>query len=80
MMKARIIQFVEGQFIRTEVEFENIIPAMEVRGANFERIHNSKRTREELNGWPVFSSFAGPMWDGDAIRYEDVETYRTLSI
>ncbi|OAI43508.1 hypothetical protein AYO38_02575 [bacterium SCGC AG-212-C10] len=35
--------------------------------------------RAELQGQPKFAGPLGPMWDGDCIRYEDVETYRTLS-
>jgi hypothetical protein len=79
-MKARIIQVVEGHFIPTEVAIEDIIPAMEVRGAQMTGFCNRRGIREELRGLPVFSGFAGPMWDGDAIRYESSEAYNMLSV
>ena len=70
-MKYRIIQNVEGQFFKTEVEGDNIFLAAEVRGFAFVKLNNNKRQRAELQGQPIFAGLCGPMWDGDAIRYED---------
>jgi hypothetical protein len=40
----------------------------------------SGRTRPQLWNQPQFSNFFGPMWDGDAIRYESTEAYAILSV
>jgi hypothetical protein len=38
------------------------------------------RQRAELQGHPKLRNFCGPMWGGDHVRYECVETYRQMSI
>lgn len=79
-MKARLIQTVDGQTLRTDFGPEvDLIAAMEVRGFAFIRENRNPRQRAELQGAPVFKGVLGPMWDGDALRYEDSETYRILS-
>ncbi len=78
-MKARIIQTVDGEFITTTVDADNLIPAMEVRGYAFVRFNDNTRQRAELQDQPKFKGINGPMWDGDAIRYECPETYSALS-
>jgi hypothetical protein len=79
-MKARIIQLVEGQWFTHEVEADNLIPFMAVRGHEFTGFNNNRpRQREELQGQPMFKGMYGPMWDGDAIRYESPEAYAKLS-
>jgi hypothetical protein len=78
-MKARIIQTVDGEYIATTVDADNLIAAMEVRGFAFLRLNDNDRQRVELRGQPKFKGINGPMWDGDAIRYECPETYSSLS-
>lgn len=38
------------------------------------------RYRAELCGQPMIKGFLGPMWDGDAIRYETSEVNDLMSI
>ena len=78
-MNARIYLTIEGNFIRHEVELDNLIAFMEVRGHQFVKLNDNNRQREELQGQPKFAGINGPMWDGDAIRYESVEAYASFS-
>jgi hypothetical protein len=42
--------------------------------------HESPRTREILQGQPVFSGILGPMYDGEGwVRYENQDAYDSLS-
>lgn len=58
---------------------ENIIPAFEIRGFVQRGVNDNPRNRIELQGQPVFAGLLGPMWDGDAIRYENQAAYDALS-
>lgn len=78
-MKYRLVQSVEGRLIATECEADNVFAFMEVRGFALSGINSNPRQREELQGQPRFAGLNGPMWDGDAIRYEDPEAYARLS-
>jgi hypothetical protein len=78
-MKYRLIQLVDGQWLKTELHHDNVIPAMECRGFEFTGLHQNPRTRKELQGAPKFMGVNGPMWDGDGIRYETREAYAALS-
>lgn len=42
--------------------------------------HYNPRNRAELQGAPTFRGWLGPMWDGDAIRYESADAYEALSV
>lgn len=42
-------------------------------------VNAKKSSRVELHGMPIFAGLNGPMWDGDAVRYECAETYKALS-
>jgi hypothetical protein len=83
-MKAKIVQMVEGRMIVSIVDAENIIPAMEVRGAEFIGLTTRPRLRAELQGQPRFSTFCGPMYDEidgvPALRYEDSDSNARLSV
>ena len=35
--------------------------------------------REELKRFPMIRGFLGPLWDGDAVRYEDAAVAAVLS-
>jgi hypothetical protein len=76
-MKYRIVQNIEGAFLTTEVE--DIFAAAEVRGFSFVKLADRKSLRPELQGQPIFAELCGPMWDGDAVRYEDQRSYDILS-
>lgn len=76
-MKYRIIQNVDGHFVKTEVE--DIYAAAEIRGFTFVKLANRPTLRAELQGQPIFGELCGPMWDGDAIRYEDQRSNDILS-
>lgn len=78
-MKYKLIQEVNGLGIETELNYENLMAAMEIRGFKFAGFRNSPNQRIELEDQPIFKGVAGPMWDGDAIRYEDWKTYERLS-
>lgn len=71
----RIVQ--QGQPVGNTTD---IIAFMEGRGHKVTGYNNSPIGRAELKGQPEFAAFAGPMWDGDAVRYEDWATYNLLSI
>lgn len=83
-MKAKIVQMVEGQMIVSIVDADNIIPAMEVRGAEFVKLTSRPSLRSELRGQPIFGSFRGPMYDEidgqPALRYEDTASNARLSV
>lgn len=79
-MKYRLIQNVEGKWLNTELTDENLHAALEVRGFEFIGLQTGNHLRKELQGEPMFSGLIGPMWDGDAVRYEDQAAYDRLSI
>ncbi len=79
-MKARLIQTVDGQMLRIDFdEKSDLIMSMEVRGYKFLKFNSNPSQRAELQGAPKFKGLNGPMWDGDAIRYEDPASYAELS-
>jgi hypothetical protein len=78
-MKVRLIQSVEGQFLKSEFPLETAILAMQVRGYEYIGPATRPSLRAELQGAPRFKGVNGPMWDGDAIRYECPEAYKELS-
>lgn len=80
-MKIRLIQTVDGQMICSDFgSVADGVAGIELRGFKVRTAHHNPRTRPELQGAPVFSGLCGPMWDGDAIRYEDPEANDRLSI
>lgn len=52
---------------------------MVARGYEVIGYNANTRQRAELQGAPKFRGLAGPMWDGDCLRYEDPKTYAELS-
>lgn len=80
MAPTRLIHCVDGEMLRTDFGPEvDVIAAMEIRGYQFTKLNDNPRQRAELQGAPKFSNLCGPMWDGDAIRYEDPAAYAALS-
>ncbi len=59
---------------------EAFIEAMERNGYTLKGVETNHRLRTELQGQPKFEGLAGPMWDGDKIRYEDWSTNERMSI
>lgn len=81
MLPTRLVQMIDGQMIVSTFGPEvDVIAAMEIRGYPFARLNANPRQRAELQGAPVFANLAGPMWDGDALRYEDSAANDALSI
>lgn len=80
MNKYRLVQTVEGRMVVSEFIDDDVFAAMKVRGFEFVRLNENRRHRPELYGQPVFAGVHGPMWDGDAIRYECAETNAALSL
>jgi len=79
-MKYRLIQNVDGLFIKTESDnLGDFMARMEVAGFGFVKLNKNPRQRVELQDQPIYSGIAGPMWDGDAVRYEDSETNAQMS-
>ena len=78
-MTYRLVQMVEGRMVKTEFQGDNVFPAMDVRGFEFSGINQRPGMRKELDGAPIFVGLLGPMWDGDAVRYETQEVYNILS-
>lgn len=77
-MRYRIVQTISRRLVVTELTDDTLIPALEVRGYAMAGINRNRKQREELQEQPIFDGLVGPMWDGDAIRYEDAEAYCTL--
>ena len=76
-MKYRIIQMVDGTMVKTEPT--DIFAWAEAAGVEIVKLNANPRQRAELQGEPILATFCGPMWDGDAIRYEDQESNDRLS-
>jgi hypothetical protein len=75
----RLVQCVAGEFVVTEVSMANIEEAFAVRGFVKSGININPAQRTELQGAPRFDRLCGPMWDGNALRYEDTTANDRLS-
>lgn len=82
-MKYRIVHEIHGHLIKSEfsgaLDTNNIVIQANVLGFEFDKFNFNNRQRAELQGQPIFKGLVGPMWDGDAIRYEDERTYALMS-
>lgn len=81
-MRYRLVQLIDDDWIVTEADDSNVVATIEARGYAFTGLSRkgpSMVVREELQGQPQFTGLCGPMWDGDAVRYEDSNAYKTLS-
>lgn len=72
-----MMTFSKNQTKMTAFEF---MTEMQRAGFYYAGENWNKAQRHELQGQPKFSGFVGPMWDGDALRYECHETYNRMSI
>jgi hypothetical protein len=80
----RLVQSVDGMLVPTELNPDNLVPAMSVRGYELTGFCNRRGLRAELIGQPEFKGVLGPMWDGERdgvawVRYECPEANRQLS-
>ena len=78
-MRYRLVRRVEEQFVVEEFDQGQLLPAMEARGFTPSHLNTNHRQRPELQGQPIFGALCGPMWDGDAVRYEDTAANDVLS-
>ena len=78
-MQYRLVEYIDGNWMTMSIPEDNAIAAFEVRGYPLIGTNNNDYNRAELQGKPVFSKLAGPMWDGDAIRYENYAACEILS-
>lgn len=77
---ARLVRVVDDRMVRIDFSTDaDLRQAMEDLGYHCTGLETNPRLRFELIGHPKFSDLCGPMWDGDAIRYEDAETNRRMS-
>jgi len=57
-----------------------IAHVVDVMGGQLRGLSGGRQLRAELQNQPSFSNLCGPMWDGDAVRYETVKAYAELSL
>lgn len=67
---ARLVQTVNGLATSTLLATSEIVAEMAARGFALTGTVSNPRLRAELQGAPKFKGVAGPMWDGDRLRYE----------
>lgn len=81
-MNYRLIQMLNGRMVvGAEGNIENVVPALQVRGfRQVGAVPAREYLRRELIGQPVFAGVIGPMWDGDAVRYEAPAANQALSV
>jgi hypothetical protein len=80
-MKIRIYQAAQQGFRTIEIEGASAQMAARaaVEGFRCRGFNSNASQRLELQGAPKFTGLIGPMWDGDAIRYECSATYAEFS-
>jgi len=78
MTMYRIVQCLEGKLVESHTT--NILDWMAVRGFRQIGRNSNLAQHEALHGEPRFADFVGPMFDGDAVRYEDSRANEMLSI
>ena len=81
MMKFRLVRYIDGQFVDEEFASEALAKrGFDIRGFKAVGFNVNPRQRTELQGRPKFEGLIGPMWNRDAIRYEDPEANQILSV
>jgi hypothetical protein len=73
----RLVEHIDGRFVVTKTN--DIIEAATARGCKLVGFVDRPEVCAELQGQPILSKFLGPMWDGDAVRYEDERAFQLLS-
>lgn len=77
----RVVRRIDGELRARDYRMHraDFVGEMEALGFEYTGDHKSKVTRPELQSQPQFAGLCGPMWDGNAIRYEDPEANAILS-
>lgn len=81
-MKIRIYRDTAQGFDKIEIDgdtAEIVASRAAVEGFHCRGFNSNPAQRLELQGAPKFTGLTGPMWDGDAIRYECSALYAELS-
>lgn len=78
MTHYRIVQNINGTWVQSETT--DLMAWAMVRDVEFTGTNLNRRQRAELQDQPIMKGFLGPMWDGDAIRYEDRRANDILSV
>lgn len=81
-MKIRIYRTTAQGFDKIEIDgdtAEIVANRAAVEGFQCRGFNANPSQRLELQGAPKFNGLTGPMWDGDAIRYESSAVYAELS-
>jgi len=72
----------QGQLCQMEftaLDTDQAIAKAAAIGFQFKDYNANRAQRAELQQQPKFSGMLGPMWDGDAIRYENNAAYEKFS-
>lgn len=72
------MEFLFGGFEKDQKK-QKLIECLAMFGYEHNGYNENQHQREELQGQPKFKGLLGPMYDGDAIRYENDRAYETLS-
>jgi hypothetical protein len=79
-MNYQFVHVIEGQLVSVEVSSDGVYGWAKANGYEFLKANSNKAHRPELQGQPIFSGLAGPMWNGNnVIRYESPEAYEICS-
>ena len=79
-MNIRLVRTIEDRLVAQEFDEKFILNHMAQLGYEYAgRTKIGGHLRTELEDQPRFTGLCGPMWDGDAIRYEDQATNEYLS-
>jgi hypothetical protein len=76
-MNYRIVEQIGSEWRITETD--DIAKWANERGLSW-RTNFNTRHRQELQGQPIFNGYAGPSWDGEAIRYENSQAHNVLKM
>lgn len=74
-MKVRVC----GGDLQGEYTYDEFEKLADIR-SYVEPSRNPLYSGSKIVGYPRITGYVGPMWDGDAIRYETQEVYNDLSV
>ena len=72
-----IIYTINGH--RTFDSQESLIDYCKCNGYEHKGFNRNTWHRQELQEQPIFDGLAGPLWDGDRVRYETWDVFERLS-
>jgi len=76
-MNYRIVEQIGSEWRITETD--DITKWANERGLSW-RTNFNPRHRQELQGQLIFNGYAGPSWDGEAIRSENSQAHNVLNM